>query len=291
MQKEQAYDRRPAASIVVPSHNEASVLGKLLSALPTNLGDRPIEIIVACNGCTDDTAVVARQHGATVVEVAEPSKILALNAGDDVATAFPRIYIDADVVVNAKTIFSLIEALKEPGILCVAPPFHMELDGRPWVVRAYHQISLRIMQMKEGYVGSGVYAVSEVGRARFGRFPNIIADDTFVRNSYARTERKVVPTDATIVQAPWTLRALFRRRVRVCVGNMQLSQAEFQTLPGRAELPVSRWRLAMDRPLQIPGIFVYLFVNLVALQVARWRVRRKGPINWGRDNTTRITAS
>ena len=41
----------PVASVVIPAHNEAAVLGRLLDALATGLGGHALEIIVACNGC------------------------------------------------------------------------------------------------------------------------------------------------------------------------------------------------------------------------------------------------
>src|SRR5690349_20226188 len=91
------------ASIVIPAHNEASVLGRLLATLPADVDGRRLEVIVACNGCTDNTAAIAREWGATVVDVTTASKIAALNAADEVAVTFPRLYVDADVVLTPKT--------------------------------------------------------------------------------------------------------------------------------------------------------------------------------------------
>ena len=245
---------------------------------------------MACNGCTDNTADVARIHGAAVIEVEAPSKISALNAGDDAAVAFPRLYVDADVVLTSKTITDLIQALSEPGTLCVAPPYQLELAGRPWAVRAYFSVWLRLMALRNGHVGSGVYAVSERGRARFGRFPNVIADDTFVRNLYNRTERRVISTDPTIVQAPLTLRALLRRRIRVNIGNLQLSaHPEYRALPGSVEAVIPWWRVVIASPQLMPASIIYAAVNSVAHIAAHRQVKGNGPVDWARDNTTRST--
>jgi glycosyltransferase involved in cell wall biosynthesis len=282
-------NRNPVASVVIPAHNESAVIGRLLRSLPSKIDRGTLQIVVACNGCIDDTAKVARQHGATVVEVATASKIAALNAADDVAVAYPRIYLDADVVITGKTIADLVEALSDSDLLCAAPPSRMLLEDRPWTVRAYFAVWSRVMLAREGYVGSGVYAVSRKGRARFGRFPNVIADDLFVRNVFARTERRVVATEPTIVEAPRTLRALFRRRIRVCRGNAQLfNHPEFRSLPGNHEPAIAWWRVVLANPTLIPAAIVYAVINTGAHLVAYRHRRSTGPVDWARDNTTRL---
>jgi len=278
----------PIASVVIPAHNEGAVIGRLLESLPKEIEGRTLEIIVSCNGCTDDTAAVARGYGTKVVEIKTPSKIAALNAADEVATAFPRLYIDGDVVITAKAVADLIRSLSEPGILSAAPPYRLELAGRPWSVRAYFAVWLRVMSMRVGYLGSGVYAVSKEGRGRFGQFPNVVADDTYVRNHFAMSERRIVPTDPTIVQAPWTLRALLRRRVRVAVGNLEMrARPPGSKAQGEVERMIPWWWAVLTKPRLIPASAVYVACNGYAFFAARKQFRSKRAIDWARDNTTR----
>lgn len=285
-------DGGPIASIVIPAHNEASVIGRLLEALPKKIGTRDVQIIVACNGCTDATADLARSYGVTVVELETPSKIVALNAGDAVAKAFPRLYIDADIEITARAVADLVRTLSAPGALCAAPVSRMELAGRPWLIRAYFSFWRQLMQMREGYVGGGVYAFSSEGRTRFGQFPDVIADDTFVRNLFSRAERQTVTTDATVVQAPRTFRALLRRRVRVCIGNLELASLAAQMpTPGSLESRLSWRKVALAHPALIPASLVYVSVNAAARLAAARQIRRNGPIGWGRDNTTRSVST
>ncbi|KAA0970580.1 glycosyltransferase [Aureimonas fodinaquatilis] len=59
--------RRPQVAIVVPAHNEASVIGPTLAALHAQMqpDDR---IVVVADNCDDATAQIAREAGAEVVE-------------------------------------------------------------------------------------------------------------------------------------------------------------------------------------------------------------------------------
>lgn len=52
-------------AVVIPAFNEAARLNALLPQLPGDVVDR---VIVVSDASTDDTAAVARRHGATVIE-------------------------------------------------------------------------------------------------------------------------------------------------------------------------------------------------------------------------------
>lgn len=250
-----------------------------------------LHIVVACNGCVDDTAAIARQHGADVVETGIPSKTAALNAGDDAAAVFPRLYIDADVTLSATTVADLVRAFADPGVLCAAPPFRIELQHCHWLVRTYYAIWLRLPYLRDAYVGSGIYALSAAGRARFDKFPAIIADDLFIRNLFSRSERRIVTTEPFVIRAPRTLSALYRRRVRINVGNLELlSHPEWGRLQGSAESSAPWWLVPLKKPHLIPAAIVYAAINLVALVEARWRLARRTRVDWARDNTTRSPA-
>lgn len=277
------------ASIVIPAHNEAGVIGRLLQALKPGNG---LQVIVACNGCTDDTAGIAARHGATVIEVETPSKIAALNAGDAAVAAFPVIFIDADVHVSRTAIDALVDALRQPGVHCAAPPLRVDVTGCSLLVRAYFAIWSRLPYLRDGYVGSGVYGLSREGRSRFDHFPAIIADDLFVRDLFPRSERSVVATEPFVIQAPRTLASLLRRRIRIDQGNLELrTHPQFRSLPGRRESTPSWLRVPLAHPQLMLAAPVYAVVNLMAKIAARRRLARKGPVDWGRDETSRSAST
>lgn len=57
----------PSLAILMPAHNEALVIGETLAALTVQLGEGDRLVVIADN-CDDDTADIARQAGATVIE-------------------------------------------------------------------------------------------------------------------------------------------------------------------------------------------------------------------------------
>jgi glycosyltransferase involved in cell wall biosynthesis len=100
--------REGPVTVVLPCLNEAASLPGVLAAMPD--GYRPL---VVDNNSTDDTAQVARRHGADVVTEARPGYGSAVHAGVEAATTPIVAVIDADGSLD-------------PGDL---PPLVAELDG------------------------------------------------------------------------------------------------------------------------------------------------------------------
>ncbi|MET8156568.1 glycosyltransferase [Sphaerisporangium sp. NPDC005289] len=101
----------PSASVIIPAHNEARVIGRLLSRLLAEASKDEFDVVVVANGCDDDTASVARGFGVRVVETPVPSKREALRLGDEAAAAHPRVYVDADIEMGTADLRALRDAL------------------------------------------------------------------------------------------------------------------------------------------------------------------------------------
>jgi glycosyltransferase involved in cell wall biosynthesis len=144
-------------SVIIPAHNEEAVIGRSLDALCGDRSAQDIEILVVCNGCTDRTAQIARTFGpmVRVLETEIPSKVNALNLGDQAARSDVRFYVDADVLLRQQAVRTLASRLHGP-VLAVAPHFRMDLAGCSWAVRAFYDINGRLPSSHEGIGGSGV---------------------------------------------------------------------------------------------------------------------------------------
>jgi cellulose synthase/poly-beta-1,6-N-acetylglucosamine synthase-like glycosyltransferase len=77
-----ASEDLPSLSLIVAAHDEGSVIAaKVVNALALDYPRELLELIVACDGCSDDTAARAREAGADVVlELPRGGKIRAQDA-------------------------------------------------------------------------------------------------------------------------------------------------------------------------------------------------------------------
>jgi len=211
-------------SIIIPAHNESNVIGRCLRALTDGAAPGELEVIVACNGCTDDTAAAARACGEPVrgVETEQASKIAALNLGDRAARGFPRCYIDADVEVSLDAVRKVAGVIERGEALAAAPAMRVDLSGSSWLVRAYYHVWLSRPFHADGMLGGGFYAVGQQGRARFEAFPQIIADDEFVRSLFEVHER-ATPADCVFtIRAPRSVFGLIKVKSRSRLGLYEL---------------------------------------------------------------------
>ena len=276
-------------SIVIAAHNEEAVIDRCLGALLSQEGAGSLDIIVAANGCSDLTADVARRRGVRVIETERPGKASALNLADAVAAGYPRVYLDADIVLEPLAIGKLIEALAEDSHSCAAVPARdLDVAGRPLIVKGYTAISSRLPAFRDGLFGRGVIALSRPGRQRFGSFPEMIADDLFLDSLFTPQEKILVDTVTVRVATPLHTRDLLRRLVRVRRGNAELRSA---SRDGRLHVSVRAsdryaWLndVVLRDPRLIPAGVVYAGVTLLAAGLAR---RQFPDSSWGRDDSTR----
>lgn len=276
-------------SVIVPAYNEEGVIGRCLRTMTERAPPGELEIIVACNGCTDRTASIAKSFGdpVQVLETPAPSKIEALNIGDTVASCFPRFYVDADVEIPLDSIRRVAEVLREGSFLAAAPKLRVALEGRSWSVRAFYEIWTRLPYFAEEMVGSGVYAISEEARSRFKCFPDIISDDGYIRLLFAPHERTTVESCSFTISPPGSVAALIRIKTRAHRGNYELKSKFPELLSNERK----DYRPALDAlvrdPNAWPKLVVYAYVMGAAKLNAYWKYRRASPREWERDDESR----
>lgn len=267
-------------SIIVPAHDEASVIAATLAVLADGTG----EVIVVCNGCSDDTADIARGFDVEVVEIDRASKTAALNEGDRRARFFPRFYVDADIVVSGRDLARAAERLRD-GVHVVAPEPVADLDGSSWAVRAFYRVWTQLPYY-HAMGGAGVLGVDRIGRDRFGEFPDVIADDEFLRLHMRHDERAIADVTC-VVRAPRDVRSLVKVKTRGHLGRLELVERHPE-LVERQDLDHSGALTRMVRhPRRWLDLAIYLGVRVVARARAERRFRRGDLRGWERDLSTR----
>lgn len=267
------------ASVIVPAHNEAAVIARTLAPLVELASRDAIEVIVVCNGCTDDTAVVAGGiPGITVLSTDVPSKTNALNLGDARAAGWPRIYLDADIEVTPNAILAVAQELTRGPALAGRPSARYDVTGSSALVRWYYAARARVPSLHQALWGAGCYAVSQCGHERIGQFPPLKGDDLWVDGLFSSDEKLVVETDPVIVRAPRTLKALLAITRRNVTGTHEQSQ-------GQASGPTYR-RTVTELLGSVRGLSSArdAFTFAVVAVLARISLSKK---RWERDDTSR----
>src|SRR5580704_4647076 len=278
-------------SVIIPAHNESSVIARTLKAITGSAEPGELEVIVVCNGCSDDTADVARRFGLPerVIETAIASKTHALNLGDEAAKAFPRIYADADVVITLETIQILASRLSAGNVLAVTPTPDFDFAGCSWPVRACYDVRALLPSAQEGIGGSGVYALSAAGRARFHEFPAVTADDGYVRIQFQPEERETLRSASSTVFPPRTIRDLISTKTRAHYGSFELASL----LPGLWQNRGESNNRSLIRLFRAPRLWLKLAIYCLVTAIAKHRAQRRlrgGVAGWDRDKTSRATA-
>lgn len=288
-------------SVIIPAHNEARVITRTLAALTQGAAPGELEVIVVCNGCTDDTAALARAFGESaanrqggaalrVLETPVAGKIKALNLGDQAAEGFPRVYVDADVLLPLESLRQLAKCLADGRILAAAPRPSFDVTGCAWAVRAYYDINGRLPSSHEGIGGSGVYALSRQGRSRFGTFPELTADDLFVRLQFKSDERATLADCRSTVFAPQCLSDLIAIKTRSHFGGYELHQMMPELWVNRGCSNGRELLQLWANPLLWPKLALYCHVKLLVRLRARRRLRRGLNKVWERDESSRQTS-
>ncbi|MBD3782022.1 MAG: glycosyltransferase [Micrococcales bacterium] len=280
------------ASVVVPAHDEERSIPRLLRALEPRVVDGSLEVVVVCNGCTDRTAEVVRATwpAVTVVEIDEPSKYLALRVGDRTANALPRVYVDADVVIDGDDVLLLADTVREgAAVLAAAPRRELDLEGASPPVRGYYRVWARLPAVQEGLYGRGVLAVGRAGFDRVADRPDVTGDDLYLDLAFGRDERVVVDGARSLVRGPRRTTDLVRRRVRAAEGNRELyaSAPERDSRSGSIREVARILRASRGDPRTVADVAAFVTVTVAARAVAGWRRLRGGERGWLRDESSR----
>ena len=281
-------------SVVIPAHNEASVIRRCLDELFSGFEAGELDVVIVCNGCRDETATRARSagHPVQVIELEAASKAAALRAGDEAATGFPRLYLDADVMLPGSSARVVLQRLGNDAV-AARPPLRYDSSQASAAVRGYYRARSRVPAVLKSLWGAGVYGLSEEGRGRFDVFPDVVADDLWLDRQFGVDEVAIVDCAPVVVAVPRRARDLLRILRRTYNGKVENrpesgvdERARNITLATLGDLR----RHAMCGPRAAVDAATYAgFATLarLALKLASPRDAALGGAGWERDDSSR----
>jgi len=252
----------PKVSILIPAYNEAAVIARTLR--PLLVPGRPdYQVIVIANGCSDDTAQVAKtavraaradypgaaRTSVQILDLPEGSKTAALNAGADLAEGDSLVFLDADIGVRQRAVDALVAALDCPvpvravngGPADQNSARLQEDDSAPRradlaygraqfrlsdaspLVRAFYRAWWCNPYFDDQKMG-GFFALSRAAARRLLPLPAITNDDEYIRRHLQG--RSVFAASAPYrIDVPRSLDSLSAVRRRVLRGNAELQDA------------------------------------------------------------------
>lgn len=226
----------PTVTVVIAVHDGAAQIRSKLANLQalTYPGER-IEILIACDGCRDDTAALARGYGDPRVRVLEfaqrRGKAACLN--DAVAQARGELLLFNDVrqKLSPAALGELVANLADPTVGAVSGELQMEnvRSGFAQGVDAYWRYE-KLIRLSESRSGSAVGvtgALYAMRRELFVPLPaGTVLDDVLIPMRVAAAGYRVVFEPRALAwdqpsQQPAEER---RRKIRTLAGNYQLIQ-------------------------------------------------------------------
>jgi glycosyltransferase involved in cell wall biosynthesis len=135
--------------LVLPCRDEAAALPGVLAHVPGSM-----QVIVVDNGSTDDTAAIAREHGALVVSEPNVGYGAAVHAGLRAATTDLVAFMDGDGSMDASELLPLLDDVAGGGAdlalgrRCPTGPgvwpWHARLGNRLVLGRLRHRTGLAV---------------------------------------------------------------------------------------------------------------------------------------------------
>jgi glycosyltransferase involved in cell wall biosynthesis len=212
-------------SFILPAHNEELLIGRTLGALHTAARAlrEPYEVIVAEDASTDETAAIARAHGAQVISVNHRQIAATRNAGARRARGELLFFVDADTLVPAAAVGEAVCAMRRGAIGggCV-----FRFDGRlPLWARLLYPLSVPVMRRAKLVGGCSLFCTHDAFRAVGGFDEEYFAAEemAFIAALKRRGRRFMVPR-ACVTTSGRKLRTLPAREalallVRVALGG------------------------------------------------------------------------
>jgi cellulose synthase/poly-beta-1,6-N-acetylglucosamine synthase-like glycosyltransferase len=165
----------PALSLIIAAHDEQTVIAaKVANALTLDYPRELLEVVVACDGCMDATAAVAREGGADLVlELPRGGKIRAQDTAVDRSCGAILAFSDANALWEGDAARRLVAAFADPqvGYACGQVRFVQSATGAEGSnqegVYWRYELTLRALESRLSSITAGNGAIYATRRESY----------------------------------------------------------------------------------------------------------------------------
>lgn len=277
------------ATIIIAAYNEASLIRSTLNALLSDKKNDYYQVLVICNGCTDNTEKIIHDEFETVLchSIPQASKSLAIRYAESLKPGFPRLYLDADIELNAVDAVDIIRYTQNrTNAALVIPASSIYTKNSDYFVRCFYRAWYNTFFVQQLGFGAGAYLLNKAARSRFDLWPELIADDGFIRSQFDTQETHVLSQYQVRVKAPKNLLSLIKVKSRSKLGNIELDKY-LSTKGSENSLKNTKELIDKKNTTNSFDKFIYRLINITALTLAKWH-SFTGFKSWSRDNSNRF---
>lgn len=272
-------------TVIIPAYNESSCIIPTLTHYKA-LASQDVQVIVVPNGCIDNTAELVRDNfeKMVVLELKNGSKIAAINEGLKVAK-YPHVLIqDADVEIDEHSLRTMVDFIKSESYLFASPVTNLSISGSFWI-RRYYDFLMITPAFQKGMVNSGAYLLSPEACEKLGIFPQVIADDGYVKGVLNPNNLVKIADCYSLVKTPTDLWSLIKIKTRSKLGNMQLASIRKSPIAGDNGL-LKLLKLGIKHN-SLLSCLIYISVTFTTILRAKYQLKFGRPTFWERDESTR----
>ncbi|USD67039.1 glycosyltransferase family 2 protein [Vibrio sp. SCSIO 43136] len=272
-------------SVIIPAYNEEKNIKKVLNEYLELLDD--IQIIVVPNGCSDNTAKVAKNIS-DVIEVVSlelGNKSNAINEALRYIKYDHLLVQDADVIISENSIINILKFIDNTEYVYASLKPETKTVDSSVIVREYYKFLEKTPEFSNGMVGSGCYLLSKTAMTKCFPLPLLIGDDGYVKSILGKDRLKLVPNATSVVFAPKDTSSLVKIKTRSKLGNYQINKS-IANISGDTNTPGTLINLMIKSESYISGI-IYICVSCLCKFRAKMLYKTNSTHKWERDETRR----
>lgn len=290
----------PSVTLLIAAYNEQAVIrGKIENSLNLNYPREQLQILVAADGSTDETADIVRSFSQQGVELSyspeRRGKIAAINRAMPLARGEVVVFSDANNLYAPDALGELVKPFADPSVgatsgaklIAQSDEALGESEGTYWKYESF-------IKKQETRLGCCTGVAGEILALRRNLFvpppDSIINDDFYLAMQVIRQGYRVVYVPTAISTEPPSLSAQdeITRRSRIIAGRYQAIARALEWLPWRRPLVV--WQVVSHKflrplvPLAMAGALVANVLAVVfPVQAGHWWSRLlflAPPVGW-----------